>query len=287
MSNNNAETNSTADPRPSFFTLMMHKIMSGGVAGAMEVLVNHPFWTLKTRFQNKAIPKNQKMTFKPSVLYAGLRANVLSMAPITAIQVGGTEGLKNAMISNSEEGDISPAGNLAASSLAGGFSGLVSGPTELIMAKQTPERGFMATASDLVKNQGYRVLKTGMGGTAIREAVFTSGYMTGASSMSKYFTPYMSKERADLAGGVTAGVGAAIVSQPFDAIKTAQQTSGSTMPMWRMMLDTLKNEGFSALYKGSIPRKLRVIVAIPLIDKVKTDTNEALERKSSWFGPKN
>lgn len=285
MPKHNPDADKASEYKPSFFKTMVNKTISGGFAGAVEVLVDHPWWTLKTRFQDSKIPKRQKLTFSPSVLYQGLRPNMLSMVPITALQVGSAEAIKAGMVLNSKDGTVTSTGALSANCMGGAFSALVGGPTELVMAHQTNNKGFVETAKSMVQQRGISCLKTGMGGTSVRDAIFTAGYLSGKPYLTQQFSPYMSDNKATVAGGVAAGAGAAILSQPFDALKTAQQTSlnsterKSITPMWRMAMDVIRKEGVTGLYKGSIPRTIRVMSAIPLIGIAQQEADKWLTRK--------
>ena len=278
---NTAPAADSSAQKPSFFKTMMHKVISGGIAGAVEVLVDHPWWTLKTRFQNDDIPTEQKMprNFKElRGLYQGLRPNMLSMVPITALQVSSAAALQTALSTQSQDGTVTPAAALAANSMGGALSATVSGPTEFVMSHQNKARGFVATMKEMVKQHGISSLKTGMGGTAIRDGIFTAGYLSVKPYLTQQLSPYLSENQAKLVGGVTAGVGAALLSQPFDALKSAQQTSKCVTPMWQMAMDVLRKEGIAGLYKGSIPRTIRVMAAIPILGTVEEEVNKRLSR---------
>ena len=77
MSQSKEETSLQGKPK----TTVAQSLITGSVAGAVEVLVDHPLWTIKTRLQN-----GEPFSLKPSVLYTGILANAASMVPITAIK---------------------------------------------------------------------------------------------------------------------------------------------------------------------------------------------------------
>jgi solute carrier family 25 (mitochondrial 2-oxodicarboxylate transporter), member 21 len=57
-----------------------------------------------------------------------------------------------------------------------------------------------------------------------------------------------------------AGIFGTILNTPFDVIKTRVQNSNNSKPNWvfKEFYSVLKNEGFFALYKGFVPKVLRL-----------------------------
>ena len=251
-------------------------IITGGVAGAVEVGVDHPLWRLKTRYQDDSIPKNQKLTFDPRILYRGWIPNMLSMVPITAVQVGTAEALKS-WFSN-DGTPLSKIKAIAYNATGGAFSAIMSSPTELVMAQQTSDRGFIATFKHIYQTQGIKGLTKGMFGTSVRDAKFTVGYGFAGPYLKERFAEIMSEGQASVAGGATAGVGVAALSQPWDSLKTAQQT-GSNLSCWELAKQKLKQEGIAGLYKGSFWRMSRVASATMLM-------SETADRVSAYLKPK-
>ncbi len=271
-------------PQKSNWSAIYQAILGGAAAGAAEVAVDHPFWTLKTRYQNDQIPKAEKFTMDPRVLYRGFWPNILSMAPITALQVSVAAGLKSVFHRDNNH-PPSELEALSYSAAGGAVSSIVGGPTEYTMAHQTAQRGFYSTLKDLIKMRGIRALFTGMPGTAVRDAKFTMGFGFGAPYLKEQATPYMPENAAAVVGGIGAGVPVAVLSQPWDSLKTAQQTAMSpegnhpVTPLWRLAKEKIQREGVAGLYKGSFWRMGRVTSAVMLMSEVN-------ERVSSWLKPK-
>lgn len=200
-------------------------VVVGAVSGATEVMVNHPLWVLKTRYQDPRVLRADKLTANPRVLYRGLLPNMLSMMPITSLQVGVNYSL-NQWLNN----------QLVNACTAGAVSASVSGPVEYLMSQQTATCGFAKTAQKVYQTNGLRGFGRGLAGTAVRDAAFSGGYLYGAKSLKDFYTQYMSPPKATLAGGVSAGLLAAAVSQPADTLKTMQQSSQSktVTPLWAL-----------------------------------------------------
>src|SRR5437870_758977 len=77
---------------------VVQSVLIGSVAGAIEVLVNHPLWTIKTRMQ-----RGFSFTFNPYLLYRGILPNAASMMPITAMQTGLDRCFQNAFFKDARE----------------------------------------------------------------------------------------------------------------------------------------------------------------------------------------
>ena len=66
-------------PRPTVF----QSFLIGSVAGATEVMLNHPLWSIKIRIQC-----GDPFTLNPRLLYRGILANIASIIPSATLQVG-------------------------------------------------------------------------------------------------------------------------------------------------------------------------------------------------------
>ncbi len=269
-----------------FLSALWASIFSGGLAGASEVFFDHPFWTLKTRYQNDKIPKNQKFTLDPRVLYRGFMPNIFSMVPITALQVGISEGLSKLF----HTPDVNPPSDLNALSynaIGGGTSALVGGPTELAMAQQTKERGFFSTLKNIYTHHGFRGLAVGLPGTIMRDAKFTIGFGFLSPYIKNKLSPYLDDNAAKVGGGIGAGLPVAILSQPWDTLRTIQQTqmqlvekvTAPITPMWEIAKKTVQKEGIRGLYKGCEWRMARVASAVCIMSEVNERTKEYMKPK--------
>ena len=215
----------------------------------------------------------------PRVLYRGFFPNVLSMAPITAIQVSVAQGLRSLFHSETSN----PPSNIEAlsySAAGGAMSALVGSPTELLMSQQTKDRGFFSTLKHIVRECGWRGLLPGMAGTAARDAKFTVGYGFASPFLKEKFEERMPEEAATIAAGLCAGLPVAALSQPWDTLKTAQQTGPAPVtPLWKLAKDTIMKEGIRGLYKGSGWRMARVTSAVMIMGEVNEKVSQLLKPK--------
>ncbi len=143
-------------------------IVIGSLAGAIEVFVDHPLWSIKTRFQ-----RGEAFTLNPSLLYRGILPNAASMVPITALQVSLNQGFHNLFFNDTT--GLSDCKRITSAFVAGVGSSVVRCPTEMVMAHQSHTGNtFFVAGQQLVKNVGWRCLFTGLPATAMREGMFTT-----------------------------------------------------------------------------------------------------------------
>lgn len=258
-------------------TTVAQSLITGSVAGAMEVLVDHPLWTIKTRLQN-----GEPFSLKPSVLYTGILANAASMVPITAIQVGLNTAIQNVFFKDG----LTDRQRMASAFISGAGSSLVSCPTEMVMLHQGRMKTcFSSAANHIVQQGGYRALFTGMTGTGARDGLFTMSFLALTPILKGYLKPYCKDDAAtSIAAGVSAGVLATVPSQVFDTLKTRQQKEVSSKPMgFREAAKHLyATGGMHSFFKGGLPRALRVVSAVTIISGV----NAAMEEKFSELNSK-
>jgi hypothetical protein len=270
-------------------------IITGSVAGAVEVAVDHPLWTIKTRLQSR-----QPFTLQPRVLYRGIVPNAASMVPITATQVGMNgffkqrmEKKKNKATASKDASDTCPVGNELAQHgateemvienhniptpvqdfsnafKAGAASAVIGSPTELGMTHQGKEaKGFLSTLQSLSGKYGYRTVMVGLPSCAIRDGIFSAFFQAVTPAVKDKMKPYVSNDYAlSLGAGITAGVGATVFSHAFDTIKTHQQTADLSKrnSMWQAGRSIMRASGPIGFFKGIIPRGARVVSAVTIM----------------------
>lgn len=243
-------------------------IVIGSVAGGVEVLADHPLWTIKTRLQ-----QGQPFTLNPSVLYCGMIPNIASMIPITALQVGLDAGARKWVF---KDAPLSDKQRMGSAFLAGVGSSFVSCPTEMVMTRQGMAAStFYEAVDSLYRSEGVRGFYRGLSATALREGGFTTFFLAGAPILKAKMKPYCSNEAvATLASGVGAGIGATMVSQAFDTIKTVQQTAKTPLQVTQAVTNIYSGQGVYGFFKGSIPRGTRVASAVTIMGAVKEKLEE-------------
>lgn len=243
-------------------TTLAQSLVTGSVAGATEVLVDHPLWVIKTRMQS-----GQPFSLNHRILYRGIVPNASSMIPSTALQVGFNRGFQEVLFKNTA--DLSNTQRLGSAFMAGMASSFVSCPTEMVMTYQGKMGGgFYQAGKQIVSQGGYRALFTGLLATALREGKFTAFFLGVTPMLKAQIQPHCSNDyTASLLAGMGAGVGATLASQGFDTLKTIQQTADLKKPM--SFVGSVKKlygtNGAYGFFKGGIPRGTRVMSAVTIM----------------------
>jgi len=135
-------------------------------------------------------------------------------------------------------------------------------------------RSVLSGISSLVKDQGYRSLWRGLELTLWRDVPFSGLYWMGYESLRTRFQKYEFFRRNGGTGyfetaflsGWLSGTFAAFVTQPFDVSKTRRQVytapGDSTL---RLMGEIWREEGTRGLWKGFVPRMLKVAPACAIM----------------------
>lgn len=166
---------------------------------------------------------------------------------------------------------------LTAGVLARTFISSIVSPLELIRTnlQSTPIspdnphtlRSVLSSVRNVVRLQGVGYLWRGLGPTLWRDVPFSGLYWAGYESSKAAF------ERQGFEGvpvaftsGALSGTTAALITSPFDVLKTRRQalimsspgTSATTLPL---VANILRTEGISALYAGIMPRIAKIAPA--------------------------
>jgi solute carrier family 25 citrate transporter 1 len=252
-----------------------HAIFAGSVAGAAEVCsTGQILWSLKTRAQN-----NRPFTLNPWELARGMPLNALSMVPITALQVGFNQLIYQVYFQN---GSLSDSERITTAFTAGVIAASVAGPTEMVMTHHRKDEYFHQAFNNFAQKYSVRTFCTGLTGTAIRDGFFSAAYLAGTPLLYNHIKQYCDSERkATVLANGTSGVLAAVLSHPFDTIKSRQQ---SEMPgTHAKFLSTANNifakTGFQGFFAGGLWRGARVVTAVATIGYVTNAVEDRLKPK--------
>ncbi len=83
--------------------------------------------------------------------------------------------------------------------------------------------------------------------------------------------------------GIGSGIGATIISQAADTIKTIQQVAAQTAPvsLGTAAKRLAQAQGIHGFFKGGLPRGTRVVAAVTIIGGVKEKMEDVLREPSS------
>jgi hypothetical protein len=257
-------------------TTVIQSLITGSVAGAVEVGVNHPLWTIKIRMQC-----GDPFTLNPRLLYRGIVPNAASMIPITGIQVGFDRCLLRMLYKDGAE--LTDFQCISSAFVAGVGSAPASCITEMVMThqKKTGE-SFYTAGKYVVSNSGWRGLFTGLPATMMREGIFTPFFLAVTPILKGKVLPYVPNNGvALLVAGIGSGLGATILSQAADTLKTIQQGAAhpQQVSLGRVVREIYVKDGLYGFFRGGIPRGARVVSAVTVMGLV-TDKMEALFLKT-------
>lgn len=146
-------------------------------------------------------------------VYRGGAGFAASFAPTTAIQTAACGIFSKSM------------DPFSAATAAGVVSAIAVCPAERIMIQQqNRQMSYTDTVREIYNVCGVKGFYRGFIPTVVREGVFSAAYLGGAPAVKEKLVDYgMSPFMAQLGAGIAVGSPAAILSHPFDTLKTQMQ----------------------------------------------------------------
>lgn len=218
-------------------------------------------------------------------LYSGIWPAVLRQATYGTIKFGTYYNLKKVLtehgfLVDAETGREYVWGNVACAVIAGAVSSAIANPTDVLKVrmqvhgKGTAHLGLVGCFQEIYAFEGLRGLWRGVGPTAQRAAVIAAVELPVYDFCKHQLMNAFGDQVANhFISSFIASLGSAIASTPIDVIRTRlmnqkRVAAVSTVPgvtprkIYTSSLDcavqTVRNEGFFALYKGFIPAWLRM-----------------------------
>ncbi|CAD0114645.1 unnamed protein product [Aureobasidium uvarum] len=256
------------EPKPLPF---VYQFIAGAVAGVSEILVMYPLDVVKTRIQLQSSTATGEEAYNSMVdcfrkivrnegfsrLYRGIEAPILMEAP------------KRLFAANDEWGKFYR--NLF------GVPKMTQGLSVLTGATAGATEAFVVVPFELVKihcvrkvvqQEGVLTLYQGLESTMWRHILWNAGYF-GCIFQVRELLPKADNKKSqilnDLTSGAVGGTVGTILNTPMDVVKSRIQNSPRVpggVPKynwaWPALGTVYKEEGFSALYKGFLPKVLRL-----------------------------
>ncbi|XP_067211306.1 mitochondrial 2-oxodicarboxylate carrier isoform X2 [Linepithema humile] len=239
------------------------QIGAGGSAGFVEVCIMHPMDLVKTRFQLQV----KTMNLDP-LYYTGIRDCMTKMYKTEGVRAF-WKGILPPIIVET------PKRAVKTFSCAGFFAGVTEAilvnPFEVVKVKLQSNRKHIkespstfAVTKEIVSKYGLNGLNKGLSATIMRNAVFNSFYFGFYHSVKGYIPvkeePWL-EFLTKVAIGFVSGTVASCLNIPFDVAKSRIQGSQDGT-QYKGTIKTMhivyKREGFKALYKGLVPKVLRL-----------------------------
>jgi len=200
-----------------------------------------------------------------SGIYRGILFPILAEAPKIAVKF--TANAEFSKLLGSKTGLMETKASLVSGFATGMVEGMVVVVPELIKIRlQLPEtRGKYSNSTHAAKhifhNEGFHGLFRGTCATLLRNGIWNSCYFGTIKTCRSILPTPSSKSRklaSDMLSGSIAGTLGTIFNTPFDVIKTRIQISNKSSRILPLAASIVKSEGWKALWKGFVPKVVRL-----------------------------
>ncbi|KAJ9175568.1 hypothetical protein P3X46_014112 [Hevea brasiliensis] len=242
---------------------VLRSALAGGISCALSCALMHPVDTIKTRVQASTLTFPEIISKLPEIgvkgLYRGSIPAILGQFSSHGLRTGIFEASKLLLINVAPTlPDIQVQ---SVSSFCSTFLGTaVRIPCEVL--KQRLQAGLFDNVGQAIigtsQQDGLKGFFRGTGATLCREVPFYVAGM-GLYAESKKFAQQLLRRELEpwetiVVGALSGGL-AAVVTTPFDVMKTRMMTArGRSLPMRIVAFSILRHEGPLGLFKGAVPR---------------------------------
>lgn len=245
----------------------------GAAIGITDAYVTHPLWVAKTLVQQK-----KPVLHNWKVLFRGVGVHALSSVPLDSIQTAVSRHFMESPLffchprwnnrSNAQKRTISGL-------LGGGVGALISCPSEMIMIHQTDKKiKALPAIKELWKEGKFKEFYKGFFPTLGRDSLFCCGFFAGVPILARKLEKQdVHPILASLAAGIFAGSITAVLSQPFDTVKTVVQ-SEKLLKSKQALQSIYHERGVVGLFSGLSFRISRVTLGILILGTM----NDLLEK---------
>ncbi|CAN8098411.1 unnamed protein product [Discula destructiva] len=266
----------------------IYQFAAGAVAGVSEILVMYPLDVVKTRVQLQTgtgvgadhyngmadcftkIVRNEGF----SRLYRGITAPILMEAPKRATKFAANDSwgkfYRNAFGIEKMNQSLS----VLTGATAGATESFVVVPFELVKIRLQDKasagkyNGMVDVVTKIVRQEGPLAMYQGLESTLWRHILWNAGYF-GCIFQVRELLPKAADKKGqminDVLAGSVGGTFGTMLNTPLDVVKSRIQNSPrvpGTVPKYNWAFPAVatvfKEEGFSALYKGFLPKVLRL-----------------------------
>lgn len=264
-----------------------YQFLAGAIAGVSEISIMYPLDVVKTRFQlpPSSIPKPYKGIFDcfsriikeegPQRLYRGIAAPVMVEAPKRATKFACQQEYTKLILSLLGKEKTNQSIAIATGIASGSTEAFVVCSMELVKIRmQDNTKGLLySNTFDCIrkiwKMEGPAAFFKGLEATIWRHSFWNGGYFGTIFGIKERLSSISSFDDLPLlsnfVAGSIGGIFGTILNCPFDVIKTriqSQLPSTKSPPLYNWALPSLvsiaKQEGFFSLYRGFLPKVLRL-----------------------------
>ncbi|SCV03183.1 LAMI_0H06128g1_1 [Lachancea mirantina] len=263
----------------------VYQFAAGAVAGISEILVMYPLDVVKTRMQlqvsggsgpqyNGVVDCLKQIVAKDgfSRLYKGISSPVVMEAPKRATKFACNDEFQKIYKREFGVEKLTQGLSILSGASAGCCEAFVVVPFELVKIRLQDASSTYAGPIDVVRKiiqkEGVLAMYNGLESTLWRHGVWNAGYF-GIIFQVRSLLPEAktkSKQTAnDLLAGTIGGTIGSLMSTPFDVVKSRVQNTAVVAGQarkynwsWPSLFTIYNEEGFRALYKGFVPKVLRL-----------------------------
>ncbi|KAF9593418.1 hypothetical protein IFM89_022883 [Coptis chinensis] len=243
---------------------VLKSALAGGLASALSTSLLHPVDTIKTRLQASTLSFPELVSKLPQIgvqgLYRGSIPAILGQFSSHGLRTGIFEASRLVLINfapNLQEFQVQSISSFCSTVLGTA----VRIPCEVL--KQRLQAGIFDNVGEAIvgtfRQDGLKGFFRGTGATLCREVPFYVAGM-GLYAESKKAVQHLLRRELEpwetIAVGALSGGLAAVVTTPFDVMKTRMMTAPQGLPVSMSMIafSILRHEGPLGLFKGAIPR---------------------------------
>ncbi|KIY68161.1 mitochondrial carrier [Cylindrobasidium torrendii FP15055 ss-10] len=254
---------------------------AGAIAGVSEILTFYPLDVVKTRMQLERGKAQHGLfgTFKNIIkeegagrLYRGLVPPLLLEAPKRAVKFAANDFWGKTWLGAFGQSTMSQPISILTGCSAGATESFVVVPFELVKIKLQDKSstfaGPMDVVKQIIKKEGVLGLYAGMESTFWRHLYWNGGYFgcifQVRALLPKAETPQAQLTNNFISGSIGGFVGT-VINTPFDVVKSRIQGTPrvpGVVPKYNWTYPALatifREEGAAALYKGFVPKVLRL-----------------------------
>jgi len=258
----------------------VYNFVAGDIAGVSEILTFYPLDVVKTRMQLDT-GKSQGLvgSFRTIIaqegfgrLYRGLVPPLLLEAPKRATKFASNDFWGKTFLELSGETKMNQQLSVMTGCAAGATESFVVVPFELVKIKLQDKSSTFAGPMDVLKTvvrkEGVLGLYAGMESTFWRHFWWNGGYFGSIFQVKALLpkpTDRATEMRNNLLSGTVGGTVGTILNTPFDVVKSRIQGATKVPGVapkynwsYPALVVILREEGPAALYKGFIPKVLRL-----------------------------
>ncbi|PKY07686.1 mitochondrial carrier [Aspergillus campestris IBT 28561] len=257
----------------------LRSILAGSSAGAVEIAITYPAEFAKTRTQlNRRLPDGKKLPWPPfgSQWYAGCTTLIIGNSAKAGIRFVAFDFLKSLL--QDENGKISGPKTVVAGFGAGFTESLLavtpfeSIKTQIIDDRKSAKprmRGFLHGSKLIFQERGVKGFFQGFVPTTARQAANSATRFSSYTMLRQMAEGYVAPGEklgtmSTFALGGMAGLITVYVTQPLDTVKTRMQSLEASKFYRNSFVcatKIFKDEGFTTLWSGAVPRLARLILS--------------------------